>query len=157
MDQGGKAGGQDDSSFLPSFSLKPSAAGAEPARLQPGQFVASAGFAERDSELVSDQFAATAGEDRRTAGQTCALLLATLGGRTSDAAALRGDAGSDRATAGTDGIDRRGPAQAAESVYIRTRQEGELLQKWRNIGQFRRCGVRRSEEHTSELQSLRHL
>ncbi len=34
-----------------------------------------------------------------------------------DAAAVRGDARSDLATAGTDGIDRRGPAQAAESVH----------------------------------------
>jgi len=29
MDQGGKAGGEDDASFLPSVSLEPSAAGAE--------------------------------------------------------------------------------------------------------------------------------
>src|ERR1035438_4877079 len=35
----------------------------------------------------------------------------------SDAAAVRGDAGSDCSAPGTDGIDRRGPAQAAESVY----------------------------------------
>ena len=63
-------------------------------------------FAERNRELVADELAATAGEDRRTAGQTCALLLATCGGRTSDAAAVRGDAGPDRAAADTDGIDR---------------------------------------------------
>ena len=104
MDQGGKAGGEDDSPLLPSVSLEPSAAGAEPVGVQLGEFVAAAGFAERDSELVSDKFAATAGEDRRAAGQTCALLLATLGGRTSEPAAVRGDAGSDHAAAGTDGI-----------------------------------------------------
>jgi hypothetical protein len=39
------------------------------------------------------------------------------GGRTSDAAAVRGDAGPDRAVTDTHGIDRRWPAQAAESVY----------------------------------------
>jgi len=48
--------------------------------------------------------AATTGEDGRTAGETCALLLHTLGGRTPDAAAVRGDAGSDRAPTDTDGI-----------------------------------------------------
>ena len=62
-------------------------------------------FAQRDRELVADESAATAGEDRRTAGETCALLLATVGGRTSEPATVRGDAGPDRATAGTDGID----------------------------------------------------
>src|ERR1019366_6509089 len=87
VDQGEQAGGQDDAALLPSVSLEPSTAGAEPAGLQPGEFVAAAGFAERDSELVSDKFAATAGEDRRAAGQTCALLLATAGGRTSEPAA----------------------------------------------------------------------
>ena len=37
--------------------------------------------------------------------------------KTSDAAAVRGDAGPDRAVTDTHGIDRRWPAQAAESVY----------------------------------------
>jgi hypothetical protein len=69
--------------------------------------------------MVPDQLAATAGEDSRTAGQACALLLATLGGRTSDAAAVRGDAGADRATAGTDRIDRWWSGPASESVYSR--------------------------------------
>ena len=40
--------GEDDAALLPSFSLEPSAAGAEPAGLQPGEFVAASGFAERD-------------------------------------------------------------------------------------------------------------
>ena len=56
-------------------------------------------------KLVADEPAAKAGEDRRAAVEACALLLAIAGGRTSDAAAVRGDAGPDRATAGTDGID----------------------------------------------------
>jgi hypothetical protein len=46
------------------------------------------------------------GEDRRTAGQTCALLLAIAGRRTSDAAAVWGDAGSDCSAPSTDGIER---------------------------------------------------
>ena len=48
VDQRGQAGGQDDAALLPSVSLEPSAAGAEPASVQPGEFVAAAGFAERD-------------------------------------------------------------------------------------------------------------
>src|SRR5271167_1912816 len=93
VDQRGEASGEDDAAELSSFPLEPSAARAEPAGLQLGQFVATAGVAQADRELVPDELAATAGEDRRTAGQTCALLLATGGGRTSDAAAVRGDAG----------------------------------------------------------------
>ena len=42
----------------------------------PGEFVAAAGVTQANRELVADQLAAAAGEDRWTAGQTCALLLA---------------------------------------------------------------------------------
>ena len=101
MDQGRQAGGQDDSSFLSSLPLERGATGAEPAGVQPGQFMAAAGDAPTNRELVAYEFAATAGEERRTAGQTCALLMATAGGRTSEPAAVRGDAGSDRAVADT--------------------------------------------------------
>ena len=48
MDQGGEAGGEDDAALLPSVPLEPSAAGAMPAGLQLGEFVAATGFAERD-------------------------------------------------------------------------------------------------------------
>ena len=66
--------------------------------------------------LKQDQLAATAGEDRRTAGETCTLLLATVGGRTSDAAAVRGDAGPDRSAADTDGIDNGG--QVSRGIHL---------------------------------------
>ena len=39
IDQGRKAGRKDDAARLPSVPLEPSAAGAEPAGLQPGEFV----------------------------------------------------------------------------------------------------------------------
>jgi len=48
VDQGRQAGGEDDPPFLSSFSVEPSAAGAEPVGLQSGEFVAASGFAERD-------------------------------------------------------------------------------------------------------------
>lgn len=104
MDQRRQASRKDNSPFLSSVPLEPSAAGAELAGLQPGEFVTVAGVTQANRELVADQLAAAAGEDRWTAGQTCALLLATAGGRTSDAAAVRGDAGPDRAATATDGI-----------------------------------------------------
>jgi len=69
--------------------------------------VAAAGVAEANRELVADESAATAGQDRRTASETRALLLVAAGGRTSDAAAVRGDAGPARAAADTRGIAGR--------------------------------------------------
>ena len=102
-----QAGGEDDAALLPSVPLEPSAAGAEPAGLQPGEFVAASGFAERDRKLVAHQFAATAGENRRTAGETCSLLLATSDGRTPESTAIRSDAGPDRIAADSDGITVR--------------------------------------------------
>ena len=104
MDQRGKVSGEDDATELSSVSLKPSATSAELAGLQLGQFVAAADVAQANRELVPDKFAATAGEDRRKAGKTCPLLLALAGGGASDAAAVRGDAGPDRAATDTDGI-----------------------------------------------------
>ena len=104
VDQGGEASGEDDAAELSSVPLKPSAAGAESAGLQPGEFVAAAGVTKANRELVAHEFTATTGEDRRTAGETCPLLLALAGGRTSDSAAVRSDAGPDRTATDTDGI-----------------------------------------------------
>src|SRR5271157_5344120 len=67
-----------------------------------GEFVAAAGAAQANRELVADQLAATTGEDRRTAGETRPLLLAAVGREPSDEAAVRGDAGPDRAATATD-------------------------------------------------------
>ncbi len=66
--------------------------------------MAATGAAPTHREVLADEFAATAGEDRRAAGETCALLLATASGRTSDAAAVRSDARPDRSASGTDGV-----------------------------------------------------
>jgi hypothetical protein len=75
-----------------------------PAGLQPGQPVAAAGAAPANRELVAYEFAATFGEDRKTVGKTCTVLPAAAGGRASEPAVVRGDAGADRAAAGSDGI-----------------------------------------------------
>jgi hypothetical protein len=52
------------------------------------RYKAAAGVAEANRELVGDELAATTGEDGRTAGETCSLLLAPAGGEPSDEAAV---------------------------------------------------------------------
>ena len=70
-------------------------------KTQPRQPAAAAGAAQEGRQLVIDQLGAEAGEDGRSAGETCPLLLATAGREPSDAAALRSHAGQDRAAAGS--------------------------------------------------------
>jgi hypothetical protein len=89
-------------------------------------------------ELVVDKSEARAGEDQRTVGQTCALPLATLGGRTSEPAAVRGDAGSDRAVADNDGIDRWCFRLAAES-YTAGWSKEECRKSGPQMAQIRLC------------------
>ena len=103
-----QAGGEDDPPLLSSFPLKPVAASAEPADLQPGQFVAAASPAQTDQELVADESATMVDEDVTTASATCSLILAIDGGRTSEPAVVRADAGPDRTPTCADGIAREG-------------------------------------------------
>jgi hypothetical protein len=74
--------------------------------------VAAVGAAQENRPLVADELAAAVSEDGRTAGETCPLLLAFSGGRTSDAAAVRVDAGPDRAATDTNGIASWWPGQS---------------------------------------------
>jgi hypothetical protein len=53
--------------------------------------------------------------------------LATLGGRTSDPAAVRGDAGSDHAAAGTDGDNNQVVVESASEWVLKRVGEGEVL------------------------------
>src|ERR1035437_888194 len=77
---------------------------AEPDRLQLGKPVAAAGAAEEDRELVADQLATEVGEDGRPLGEACALLLAAVGGRSSDAAGVRGNFAEDLGAAIAGGV-----------------------------------------------------
>src|SRR6266849_4541402 len=101
---------------------------AEPDRLQPGKPVAAAGAAEEDRELVADQLAAAAGEDGRAVGETCALLLASVGRGPSDAPSFRGD--------------------FAEDLGV-TVAGGVAIDSWREVGEERaareRCLVNEPE------------
>jgi len=61
-------------------------------------------LAEANRELVVDEFAATASEDRRAAGKTCARLLACAGTEPFDAVALRKHRGEHCSATRTGGI-----------------------------------------------------
>src|SRR5260370_41146256 len=73
---------------------------AQPDRLQLGKPLAAAGAAEEDRELVSDQFAAAAGEEGRQAGQACSVLLADAGREPSHAAVVRAEGPANRSAGG---------------------------------------------------------
>ena len=66
--------------------------------------VAATGAAAKDRELVPDELAAPVGEDRRTAGETCPVLLVVVSGEPPDWAAVCQYAGADRWTAASVGI-----------------------------------------------------
>ena len=108
VDQRGQAGGRDDAALLPPLPRQPGAAVAERDRLQPGESVAAAGAAQANRELVADQLAAAAGEDRRAVDKACPLLLAAAGGESSDAAAVWRHAAADGGAAAASRIRARG-------------------------------------------------
>jgi hypothetical protein len=110
--------------------------------------VAAAGVAEANRELVADESAATAGKDWRTAGEACALLLASPGGRTSESAEVQSDVGPDRAAAGTDGVEKRWSSQQRNLPY--KVDKGKVLQK--QCQQMRNFG-----SHGAERRSLQQL
>ncbi len=72
MDQGREASGEDDAAQLPLISVERSAALAE----RDPDLVGTAGVTQENRAFVLDQLAGAAGEDGRSAGETCALLLA---------------------------------------------------------------------------------
>jgi hypothetical protein len=63
------------------------------------------GAAETDWQLVVDEPAATPGEDWRQAGQARPVLLAAVGRKPPDEAAICGDGTADRCAGGGDGVD----------------------------------------------------
>ena len=58
--------------------------------------MAAAGAAAKDRELVADEFAAAAGEDGRTAGEACPVLLVAVSGKPFDETFICQHAGADR-------------------------------------------------------------
>jgi hypothetical protein len=82
--------------------------------------VAAADVAQAHRELVADQLAATVCEDGRTAGETCALLLAFAGGEPSDEAALW-----EHGAADCDAVASGGIAEAVAGKSIQTDSGGK--------------------------------
>jgi Transposase DDE domain group 1 len=72
------------------------AAMAQPDCLQLGKLVAEVGVTEGNQVVVADQFATTAGNDRRAVDQACSLLLAAIGREPYGAAPVRKHAEADR-------------------------------------------------------------
>src|ERR1035437_904584 len=85
--------------------------------------MAAAVVAQADRELVADQLAAAAGEDGRTAGETCPLLLALAGGEPSDEAAVWEYGAADRGAVASGGIAE---AVAGKSIQSQEGTEGCL-------------------------------
>jgi len=107
------------------------AAGIECAGLQLGQFVAAAGVAQANRELVAHEFAATAGEDGRKAGETCPLLLAAVGGEPPDETGVWQYAQAARRAAASGGIAEtagaRKPIQSQKGEGCLTKPDGKAV------------------------------
>src|ERR1035438_7400286 len=86
--------------------------------------MAAAGVAQANRELVGDEAAATGGEDGRTAGKTCPLLLATVGGEPSDETVVWQYAPADRRAVASGGIAEA--VGAGKSIQSQEGTEGCL-------------------------------
>ena len=86
--------------------------------------MAAAGVTQANRELVVDQFAAAAGENGRTAGETCPLLLAVVGGEPSDETVVWQYAPADRRAVASGGIARA--VGAGKSIQSQEGTEGCL-------------------------------
>ena len=95
VDQGRQTGHALDKAVVPAVPGERGTAATERAGLQPGQLVAAAGTAEQDQELVADELATQVDEDRRSAGQARAVLLAAAGRRAFEPQAVRRHAAQD--------------------------------------------------------------
>jgi hypothetical protein len=82
----------------------------------PWESLAAAGAAQPNRELVADESAATAGEDRRATGAACAVLLAATRRGASEPAAIWSHAGPDRTATATVGIVTCWPGQPARNL-----------------------------------------
>ncbi len=77
--------------------------------------------------MVVAEFTATLGEDRRTAGEACPVLLVAAGRESSDAAVVRSDGGADRCAAASVGIAQA--AAAPKKTIPISPRNGEVSEK----------------------------
>ena len=131
VDQRGEASCEDDTAELPSVPVERGPAIAERDRPQPGQPVAAAGAAEGNRNVVVDQLAAAAGEDRRTVGKACPLLLAIVGGEPTDAAPVWKHTAADRGFAAASRVGSAGRRnQSGRRRGVEGRSVLEIASKW---------------------------
>jgi hypothetical protein len=91
--------------------------------VQLGQFMAAAGVAQGNRELVADELAAAAGKHRRPVGQVRPLLLAAVSREPSNKAFVWKHGSADRGAA--DGIG----AAAAKQIGRNREKEGQEFEK----------------------------
>src|SRR5664279_4938979 len=101
--------------------------------------MAAAGVSQANRELVVDESAATAGEDGRTAGKTCPLLLAAVGGEPSDETVVWQYAPADRRAVASGGIAEA--VGAGKSIQSQKGTEGCLTKPDRKAA-VSSCGTR---------------
>jgi hypothetical protein len=90
--------------------------------------------------VVTDESAAALGQDRGTAGETCALLLATVGRGTSDSEVVRKHAENDRGAATAERIANQERQRVERSEVIQCGQ----------VSVVRQVGDEKQAKQTSE-------
>ncbi len=79
-------------------------------------------------EVLAKEFATAGGADGRVTGETCPVLPVTASGRTSETAAIRSDAGADRAIVRRDRTGEVAPKSVSKSmtasrIFARSRRK----------------------------------
>ena len=105
---------------MPWLPSERSAAVTKRTALQPGQYLAAAGTAAANQELVADKLAAPADEDGRQIGQAHPVLLVVVGRRPSEPQAVRPDAGAACGATCAGRLTRR--AQSSRNGEVAERQ-----------------------------------
>ena len=117
-----------------------------PAGLQPGQSLAVAETAAANQELVANQPAAPADEDRRSAGQARPVLLAVVGRWASEPQAVRPDA---RTACGATCAGRLAPtARTSQRMRVTEGRRGRGVAKrpFAVVGTAQSGNIRRTEQ-----------
>ena len=115
-----KASSEDDAAQLSPVPVERGPAVVDCDCIQSGESLETACSATEDRELILGEPATAASENGWTAGETCPLLLAIAGGESSDAAAVRSNAGADRGAAAAVGIAETMAPKKTISISVRS-------------------------------------
>ena len=141
-----------DKAVVPSVPGERGTATTERAGLQPGQLVAAARTAEQDQELVADELATQVDEDRRSAGQARAVLLAAAGRRAFEPQAVRRHAAQDLGAAAAKrvALTGRGSTVFGSKRFRKEQCRRKALQR---AGTRRSSGIQRPKRERTEHRS----